>query len=116
MFAGERVTVFGGLRFPAGRFELGLWDCAQQDCQRHLWKPVEGPGDVWGSLGSVDFEEPGPAEIVLRAYRRGGTAKTGSAATGPADQLVATWRRDVTVTRAPATEGQAGSRDDVAAP
>ena len=45
------------------------------------------------------MEVPGPAVIVLRAYRRGGTAKGGSAATGPADQLAATWRRDVIVTQ-----------------
>jgi hypothetical protein len=85
---GERVTVYGGVSLPPGRYELGTYSCQDGRCSRSLWLALDGPVERWGSLGSVSFEGlGGPAWVELRAYR----------ADRPSGTVVAVWSRPVSV-------------------
>lgn len=89
---GERVTVYGGLRVPEGRYQLGVFSCQAGRCARSMGLTIEGPRAGWGSLGSVTFESAGdPATITVRAFR----------SDDPAGSVVAEWTRPVTVRPAP---------------
>ncbi|MFO7546525.1 MAG: hypothetical protein R6W77_13620 [Trueperaceae bacterium] len=92
VIVGERVALFGGLRLPEGRFEIGAWACQRSGCRRVAWGQVEGPEERWGGLGTVGFESDlGTAWIELRVFERDTVA----------ERVVAAWRRDVTVIPAP---------------
>lgn len=64
---GERAAVFGGLRVPAGTYEIGLWTCSHGTCKRTSWIRLEGPETVWRSLGREDAPN-GQGRVVLRVY------------------------------------------------
>ena len=69
VYVGERVVVFGGIEVPAGRYELGLFNCQAGSCVRDSWGPLEGPREVWRSLGVVTFaNSEGPAIVKLRVF------------------------------------------------
>lgn len=90
--ADERVTVYGGVLVPEGRYELGTYSCQAGRCSRSLWLTLEGPQEVWRSLGSVSFARSGePATVELRAFR----------ADDPSGAVVAVWTRPVSVLPAP---------------
>lgn len=90
--ANERVTVYGGVSVPEGRYELGMYACQAGRCSRSLWLAVDGPRELWRSFGSVAFELPDePATLELRMFR----------ADGVADAVVAEWSQTVTVLPAP---------------
>lgn len=88
VFAGERVSLYGGIWVPAGRFELGIYACQDGSCSRSLWRGVEGPGEAWGGFGAVQFDQVGPpAAVELRLFE----------VESRAEKVVATWRRSVAV-------------------
>jgi len=64
---GEHAAVFGGLRVPAGRFEIGLWTCSGGHCKRTSWIRLDGPGTFWRWLGLEDAPT-GSGQVVLRIY------------------------------------------------
>lgn len=88
VIAGERVSLFGGLRLPPGRFEIGAWACQESECRRVAWAQVEGPDERWGGLGTIVFEsDSADAWVELRVFERDTLA----------ERVVAAWRRGVTV-------------------
>lgn len=91
--SGERVALFGGLRFPDGLFEIGTWACQPSGCRRVSWAQVEGPTDRWGGLGTIWFDgDLGSAWVEVRIFERDRIA----------ERVVATWQRDVAVVAPPA--------------
>lgn len=90
--ARERVTVYGGVLVPEGRFELGMYSCQAGRCSRSLWLIADGPQELWRSFGTVTFGLPDePATLELRMFH----------ADGVADAVVAEWSRRVAVLPAP---------------
>lgn len=101
--AGERVSLFGGIRVPAGSFELGTYACQSGSCSRSHWRGVEGPGDVWGGFGAVQLDGVGEsATVEVRLFE----------ADGRFDRIVASWRRSVDVVAAESEGEQPGGRFD----
>lgn len=89
---GERVALFGGLRFPDGLFEVGTWACQPSGCRRVTWAQVEGPVDRWGGLGTIWFDDDrSSAWVEIRVFERDRIA----------ERVLATWQRDVAVVAPP---------------
>lgn len=64
---GQRYSVHGGLRLPAGRYERRFRIC-QHDCRSSGWGIVQGPDEWWGRFGTLDFDEPGKYDVSLILY------------------------------------------------
>jgi len=95
VYQGETVTMYGGLVLPAGTFEVGAYSCRFAACRRSLWRIVTGPGETWGSLGAVRFDElGGGATIELRVFE----------ADAVTESVLAAWRREVTVVAVEASD------------
>lgn len=86
---GERVTVYGCLRIPAGKCELGAYACEDDNCRRVLWRMIEGPQEHWDGLGTISFEDEalaaGEISIRIRVFDR----------PTPYAAVVATWAAPV---------------------
>lgn len=89
---GERVALYGGLRFPDGLFEIGTWACQPSGCRRVSWAQVEGPVDRWDGLGTIWFDdEASSAWVEVRVFERDRIA----------ERVVATWQRDIALVAPP---------------
>lgn len=62
--ARESYAIYGGLELPAGRLEKRLRVCGDEGCRFAGWGGVEGPGEWWGSWGTLRLE-PGRYQVEL---------------------------------------------------
>jgi len=69
---GQRISAYGGLLLPEGRFERRFRIC-QEYCRTSGWGAVQGLGEWWGYFGALEFTEVGVYDVSFILYAPWGT-------------------------------------------